>query len=253
LTDPEGTDLTYTLLDEYIEGAGRWEYLKGHIGVHPFPPVAPSENADIEGVIAGTLGHYNGPFPQMKMHVTEGRVTDVEGGGEYGDQVRTLREYTAELNYPDFPGPGIFWPNEFAICTQPKAFRPPENFLRRSGTGTLAERLRSGVIHIGIGTIPLGENEPWAQENGHLYGHIHLHLYLPTLEIHRPDGEVISVIEKGRLTALDNPEVRDLAAEHGDPEELLREDWVPSLPGITADGSYEEYAKDPLAHIRTVG
>jgi hypothetical protein len=57
------------------------------------------------------------------------------------------------------------------------------------------------------------------------------------------------VIEAGHLTALDDPEVRQLAAAHGDPDRLLSEDWVPEVPGVTAEGSYEEYARDPAAFI----
>lgn len=57
------------------------------------------------------------------------------------------------------------------------------------------------------------------------------------------------VIENGRLTALDHPEVRELAAKYGDPDEILREDWVPQIPGITCPGSYPEYARDPAAWI----
>ena len=29
------------------------------------------------------------------------------------------------------------------------------------------------------------------------------------------------------------------------PDDLLREDWIPQIPGITCPGSYEEYAQNP--------
>lgn len=35
------------------------------------------------------------------------------------------------------------------------------------------------------------------------------------------------VIEAGHLVALDDPEVCKVAERYGDPDELLREDWVP--------------------------
>ena len=67
------------------------------------------------------------------------------------------------------------------------------------------------------------------------------------------DGTEHAVIEKGRLTALDDPGVRKLAAKYGDPDELLKEGWIPEIPGITCPGSYEEYAKDPAAWIYREG
>ena len=42
---------------------------------------------------------------------------------------------------------------------------------------------------------------------------------------------------------------RKLAAKYGDPDELLREDWVPRVPGITAPGSYADYSKNPASWI----
>jgi hypothetical protein len=39
--------------------------------------------------------------------------------------------------------------------------------------------------------------------------------------------------------------VRKLAEKDGDPDDLLREDWVPQIPGITSAGSYDAYASDP--------
>ena len=53
------------------------------------------------------------------------------------------------------------------------------------------------------------------------------------------------MIDKGRLAALDDPEVRALAAKYGDPDELLREDFIPGVPGINMEGNYMDYARDP--------
>jgi hypothetical protein len=39
--------------------------------------------------------------------------------------------------------------------------------------------------------------------------------------------------------------VRKLAEKYGDPDDLLGEDWIPQIPGITAAGSYDEYAGNP--------
>jgi hypothetical protein len=57
-------------------------------------------------------------------------------------------------------------------------------------------------------------------------------------------------VDKGRITALDDPEVRLLASRYGDPDEILRAEWVASMPGINAPGDYQkDYADDPWTHI----
>jgi hypothetical protein len=40
------------------------------------------------------------------------------------------------------------------------------------------------------------------------------------------------------LTGLDDPEIRELAARNGDPDEILREAWIPKIPGINIEGDY---------------
>jgi hypothetical protein len=62
----------------------------------------------------------------------------------------------------------------------------------------------------------------------------------------------VTLINKGRMTALDNPEVRALTSRYGDPKDLLAEDWIPHIPGINAPGRYEEYAKDPWKTVSAV-
>jgi hypothetical protein len=73
-----------------------------------------------------------------------------------------------------------------------------------------------------------------------------------TLVVQTPNGD-IPVIEAGRLSAYDDPDVRDLAATFGDPDELLRDDWVPEIPGITVPGDYAEYAADPTRFVYRAG
>ncbi|HJX11157.1 MAG TPA: hypothetical protein VJ733_11755, partial [Candidatus Binatia bacterium] len=87
--------------------------------------------------------------------------------------------------------------------------------------------------------------EKWAGENDILYGHLHIHLLFATFTITTKIGKEYTIIRNGRLTALDDPEVRKLAEKYGDPQDLLREDWIPQIPGITCAGSYDDYAKNP--------
>jgi hypothetical protein len=102
---------------------------------------------------------------------------------------------------------------------------------------------------VGIGSRWRGPEEEWAATQGIWYGHLHVHLLFPTVTVTTKAGEKLKVIEHGRLTALDHPEVRELARKHGDPDMLLKENWIPAIPGISAPGSYQEYARNPVPLI----
>ncbi len=249
VTDPEGTDLSYTLFPEYFDGTRRgytevpwW----GHLLAHGPTPIIPKEDAS--GVVMGTTSHFQKPFPRIRVTLERGRVERIEGGGDYGDGWRALIEESKNTQYPCFPRPGLFWLWEVAIGTNPKIARPRNIQLLSSG-GFEWERRRSGIIHIGLGTRWRGPEEVWAGERGILYGHLHVHLFFPTLRIEMPNGKEIKVIEDGHLMSLDDPEVRDLAAKYGDPDRILAAPWKPGVPGIDAPGSYDEYAKDPSKFI----
>ena len=109
---------------------------------------------------------------------------------------------TADLQYPGMPGPGLMHWWEASIGTNPHIHRPRKDF--PSGfVNCLYERVRSGVIHIGFGTIISSMDERRAARENLKVGHWHLHLYFPT---YMADGE--PVIEDGRLLALDDPEIR---------------------------------------------
>lgn len=245
LTDPEGTDISWTYWEEYYDGS-RYGFSSnprnGHLFGHPVPPLIAKEDA--AGVVAGTTSHFSRAFPQIKVELEGGQITKVVGGGAYGDAWRELLEESKQIQYPCFPRPGLFYLWEAAIGTNPKIIRP-SHIARHSSGGFEWERRRSGVIHMGFGTLWRAPEERWAGERGLLYGHLHIHLLFPTLVVTARDGSEHAVIRNGRLTALDDPEVRELAKKYGGPDELLKEDWIPQIPGITCPGSYEEYAKDP--------
>jgi len=249
LTDPEGTDLRWTLWEEYLDGSrlgtGDTPFW-GHIMGHPPTPLIAKEDAT--GVAAGTTSHFARPFPRIRVTVQDGLVQTIEGGGAYGQGWRELLEESRYTQYPCFPRPGLFWLWEAAIGTNPKITRPPR-IHRLSSGGFEWERRRSGVIHLGFGTFWRAPEERWAAERGILYGHLHVHCLSPTLQIDTVDGKRLMIIERGRLTALDDPDVRALAAELGNPDELLAEEWQAPIPGISVPGSYEEYAADPAGWI----
>lgn len=249
LTDPEGTDITYTLWEQYFD-EGRVYFgqtpLWGHIMGHPPPPIISKENAS--GVVKGTTSHFSRPFSQISVYLSDGRVAGVAGGGVYGDAWNELIEETKNIHYPCFPGPGLFWLWETAIGTNPKIQRPSNISILSSG-GFEWERRRQGIIQTGFGTFWRGPEEAWAAERRLAYGHLHVHLLFPTMEITTRDNEKITVIDQGRIAALDDPELRKLAERYGDPDEILRSEWEPRIPGINQDGNYEDYTKDPAKYI----
>jgi hypothetical protein len=249
LTDPEGTNLSLTILGKPFTDSGRHDYGMtpkwGHLMAHPPTPIEPDD--DTTGIVAGTLNHFSRPFPRIEIDVERDRLTAIRGGGAYGDAWRGLEAESAATQYPSFPGPGLFWLWELAIGTNPKIARP-RNIDQLSSGGFEWERRRAGILHVGLGTRWRSSEEVWAGERRLLYGHLHVHLMTPTLIVETPAGDV-PVIEGGRLAAYDDADVRDLAASFGDPDELLHDDWIPPIPGVTVPGSYADYARDPAAWV----
>lgn len=244
VTDPEGTDISWTLLPEFWEtdlGFSK-EPVFNHLMYHPIPPLSPS--SDAEGVVAGTTGHFSKPYPQARLHVRGGRVERVEGGGAYGDGLRALIEETRDVQYPDFPDKGILWFWEAALGTNPKVARPSDPHMISSG-GTEWERWRAGALHFGFGTCGPSDQESWAADQGIAYGHVHVHQFFPTIEIVKPDGTTFRTCDQGRLTVFDDPEVRACAAQYGDPDEVLAPLWTPPIPGVSIPGDLDDYRREP--------
>lgn len=266
LTDPEGTELEWTNYVTDVYPRKRPCHVHGH-------PLLPTAQLDTSGVVRGTTNHANA-FPTIEVEIEQGKVVDVSGGGEYGELWRetleVMREYDgmygdlwrekydewkegpgADYDYDYYDGsPGMFWLWECAIGTNPKYGRPKGVDLTKFEF-PLIERLRAGVIHLGMGNIPHEmELKRKAKEKGLPWGHVHVHLLFPTLEATMPDGRSVKVIDGGYLTTLDHPEVREKAAAHGDPDEILNIDWVADIPGISSDGDYDDYASDPKEWLR---
>ena len=264
ITDPEGTDLRFTWFDEYwkvvdglhptvklpgavshVYGAGQSEIplVPSHVMGVPYMIVLPE--SDGEGVVGATSSH-KGTFPHMKMTIKNHQIVKIEGGGRYGDLWRELLEKRKDIQYPFLPGPGAAYWMEAAIGTNPKAIRPHTIYV--TGPWNSNDRRRAGVVHLGFGTA--GPLDSWAAREGVNTGHDHIHLYFATYEAETRDGEKTKLIDKGHLTVLDDPEVRELAAKYGDPDELLSEAWIPAIPGINAPGDYwQDYANNPRAWI----
>jgi hypothetical protein len=281
--DPEGTDVWADINEEQASHWARGVYQRGHLYMFPnqatgrfgysvvdYPAFQkewlPREPlAIIHGTIAGTTNH-TGFFPRWEVHFNDnGYIGEVKGGGLTGEALREFMQlpHINDLVYP-FHNPehkGYWYLYEIAFGTHPKAFRNPEGL--DNGT-VIPERLRAGVIHWGLG-ITL-HHDPGVQTQSQKlldfttkynmprdHG-FHTHTYFTTYKVHlRNADRWITLLDKGRMTSLDNPEVRALASRYGNPDELLTEDWRPEIPGINAPGNYlTDYAPDPWKTVKSV-
>jgi hypothetical protein len=258
ITDPEGTYLEFSLTEEEAERWWRTAYLEGHLLFNPFQatvrkgrPVIPRVN----GVLAGTSNH-TGFFPHIRLYFKGGKLVDVEGGGKYGGKIKELMEEYADVHWPGYPDKGFFWLVDTALCTIPKAFRRRSDLFDSYWQyPNIPERNRSGVFHIGFGSASTAHTEEvlnYAGEHGIPTGHIHVHNYFATFEVRlRGTNHWYKVVDKGRITVMDDPEIRAIASEYGDPDQLLSYDWIPPLPGINCKGSYlEDYGADPAGYLK---
>ena len=274
ITDPEGTnvwaDLTPEMAERWAEGA----YQRGHLYMFPnqatgrfgysfvnYPAFQPKwlprePIARINGVIAGTQGH-GGFYPRWEVLFKDGFISDVKGGGAQGAALKEFLNYPGinDRTYPYHNSPGFWYLYEIAVGTHPKAFRAPQPILESGDT--LPERARSGVVHWGLGIrmwhdpdAPT-ESKVWAdftKKHNVPFDHgWHTHTYFTTYKLRlRNADKWVSLLDKGRMTSLDHPEVRALASRYGDPDYLLTEDWIPEVPGINAPGDYlKDYAPRP--------
>ena len=276
VTDPEGTNIGWKVSELLAQQWAKGSYQQGHLYMYPFQatgrfpysvlkypdtekeyiPAAVPEGAN--GVIAGTTGHF-GYFPQIKVYIKDSYIEKVEAGGKYGDVIRALLNVPAlrDTQYPYLPRPGYWFLWEAGLGTNPKFFRPVPDLLGSLDMPNLPERNADGVIHWGFGAEvqhdPSGKWEKFGKENKVPWEHsFHIHNLLPTYRVKiRGAGQWLTVIDKGKLAALDSFEVRALASRYGDPKELLKEDWVPDIPGINVPGDYQkDFAKEPWKYVK---
>ena len=245
ITDPEGTDLTYTIFPELWsiveEREKRPKLYVGHLWGIPHMVIVPK--SDARGIVAGTANHA-GMYPRIQGQMEGHQVVKVEGGGRYGELWREVLERAKNIQWPEFPRPGFSWLMEVGIATDPGSV---PGWCWNNG-----EHRSSGTVHLGFGVdSETPAFKEFIERTGLPDNHTHIHLRMPTYEIKNSRGKVTRVIEKGRLTAFDYPEVRKVAAKYGDPDKLLRELWVPALPGINYPGDYQQdYGNDPVAWLK---
>ena len=173
------------------------------------------------GVIVATTSH-SCEFPRVELIFADNLLTEVKGGGKFGEwmQQKYLLDYKdVDFGYYDTPGNNIF--EEFVLGYHPKAVPYLGDY---SGTMRVVAMqwkvFRSGVLHVAIGSggALLNPDKSIRIKKQHT----DFELFFSTIVI---AGKTI--IEHGHLLALDDPEIRQLAAKYGDPDELLSEAWIP--------------------------
>jgi hypothetical protein len=190
----------------------------------------------------------------MEWVIEHNRLKEVRGGGIGGDILRAFLDYPPlnDQTFPYYKQKGYWFLYEGAYGTDPRAFLTRES--------QSSEREHSGVTHWALGIQVLAEPSgeegtiaKWMETHkGFPGGHCcHLHNGLSTLQQRiRGSDRWITVVDKGRLTALDDPEVRAVAAKYGNPDEITRETFRYDLPGITTPGDYQkDYAQDPWRYM----
>jgi hypothetical protein len=279
VTDPEGTNFAFTLDEKQAQAWAKGAYQQGHLFMFPhqatgrfpyssveYPAFTKEYNprylVKVNGTFAGTNNH-TGSFPRIEVRVKDGYVSEVKGGGIYGEVWREFLKYPKinELNYPFHDQPGYWWIYEAGMGTNPKFFKRPDENMEGHNQ---SERNNAGVIHWGFGLrLDHGPDKPveskewmdFALKNGlpnDHWWHIHNLLLTYRVKVRGTKNTWLTLIDKGEVTALNGPEIRALASRYGDPKDVLSDDWSPHLPGINAPGRYEDYAKDPWKTLTQV-
>ncbi len=264
LTDPEGTDVRWTNYND-----GRPYYLNHQLARPIHTGVGFGGKDDCEGVVAGTANHLS-VFPHAKAYIKRGQVVRVEGGGKYGEAWRRKLEEYKDVEFPplpkakslitglssdkpeyEVPEPGLFWYMECAIGTCPGVVKPAKASMFQQFANCLHDRKRAGYIHNGFGSPGAFLGQPHLIRAKVPWAHVHIHSIFATLKGETKKGESITIIDKGHLRALDDPEVRSKAAKFGNSDEILNEAWFQGIPGINVLGNYmEDFGKNPASWIR---
>jgi len=213
---------------------------------------------EVSGIIASTTSHA-ATHPRMEVVVKGGKISEVKGGGLYGDGMRLLQQYpgTQDMQWPHHQKSGYWWLYEAGMGTNPKYFKHPIEVLEGIN---LSERNVAGVIHwafgaeSAMGPDKIGEwsaqSKEFSEKNLLPMGHsLHHHNLLPTMQVKiRELDQWITLLEHGGLASFEDVGVRALASRYGNPNDILRRDYIAPMPGVNMPGSYDAYARDPGAH-----
>jgi hypothetical protein len=205
LTDEKGTHLEITVERENWTVGGFQGPLNkpGRFAVLPIGTVGTNRIKEVNGNIYLDFLESFGPTGEICQWVVKDNwVRDIKGG----DQARAYKEKIFKVKNANLFSQ-ITWgfnPKENIS----KALQPPWN---KNKLGMLTRF--AGVMHLGLGATLFHQ-----KGDKKLASAIHTHgiLLNPTLTAGKN-----TIIEKGRLSALDDPDLRELAKKYGDPDKVL--------------------------------
>jgi len=205
LTDAGGTNLRARVNPDSWSGAGTRGPMKekGAYGVIPASTISTQHIEKINGRIVLDFLETFGPSDEVcELVVEDNWITDVLGGA----QAKMFKERLFSIKNAN-----LF--SQLAWGFNPKGrisdyLQPPWDKNKMSILTRLA-----GVMHPGFGSTPFQQGKETK-----VTGNFHTHgvLLAPTLKA----GDR-TIIENGRLTALDAPAVRSIAEKYGNPDEVL--------------------------------
>jgi hypothetical protein len=208
ITDPKGTLLTADIVPEYtIRGfsgmlrgprelqPGSWCAVNPVIGfIHRIPNAKGTVYFDLNEL---DLRKLDKPF---SWEVEDGYVVKVEGETTeaWAEMIKEAKRFGlfSEIMWTYNPKQDIdmIWPDYDSITR------------------------RTGIVHMAIGSPPSRARGDVETASTHYLAHTHGLLLKPTVYV---DDEPIII--DGHALVLDDPEIRELAREFGDPDELLAE------------------------------
>ncbi|MBI4442083.1 MAG: hypothetical protein HY649_01765 [Acidobacteria bacterium] len=258
--DPEGTNLHWTVSPEQAQYWSTNAGASNHIYIYP----SPLHSTFQEGGVLAAHSNHTGIYPTMTVHLDRyGSVQEIEGGGRTAEMFRYLLNHPAfqDVKFPKSPAPGYWFFRQDGFATNPKFVRSFPGLIEGDTfLPNAVERNRAGIQHL---AFAYGSNEAnedpedvaYAKKKGVPLGNgqhnFHMHVYFPTAQWKlRDTGEWITVAEKGYVKMYDDPEVRALASRYGDPDLILRYEWIPSIPGVNLVGDYQkDFAADPWSWL----
>jgi hypothetical protein len=255
--DPEGTNLAFSVTPAQSKIWSKSAGSSNHIYIYP----STFESTVRAGGMLGAHANHMGIFPTMRLYLNkDGVVERIEGGGKTGELFRILVTHpklnTQNVKFPKAPAPGYWFLRQDGFATNPKYVRSVPSLIEGSAYTNSIDRNRAGVQHL---SFSYASDDPadiaYAKVNGiPLEGGqhtAHMHVYFPTIRWKlRDTGEWITISDKGFVQAFNDPEIRALASQYGDPNLIFRYEWIPALPGINVPGDYnKDFAPDPWAYI----
>jgi 2,5-dihydroxypyridine 5,6-dioxygenase len=187
VTTSHGTDVTFA--DPRIDTdagpmePGMWRpWPLGGLNFYP---------ASTDGVVAVEETTVTGvPSEPLRIHVRDNLVAEIDGG-EAADQLRRF-------------SPGGYYLRHAFVGLNPK--------VRVDGAPQFEREKHAGAFYLGIDGLTDGKADSTAPG----FAHCDCQFDRPTITV-----DDVPLVDRGRLLLLDEPAVREAAAEYGDPERLL--------------------------------